>query len=40
MPSEPAEAETTPQAYWERLTPEQNAAICAGLRKGFDAHYW
>jgi hypothetical protein len=42
MPNEPKErqAETTsPASYWERLTPEQNARICAGLRQGFEAHY-
>jgi hypothetical protein len=27
-------------AFWENLTPAENARICAGLRKGFEDHYW
>ena len=40
MPKELTEEERRNLAYWENLTPEQNAKICAGLRKGFEDHYW
>lgn len=28
--------------YWQAMAdnPEENARICAGLKKGFDDHYW
>jgi hypothetical protein len=39
MPKDLTEAERN-VAYWENLTPEENAKICAGLRKGFEDHYW